>query len=648
MFSIRRALSRDLLASPAFAVRGVAVVAAAFWAFVIAYIAIARWDGDVRTLISIGTEPKLPPVFASVPRVGPWGYDGQWYAVLSTDPLLRSPDTLEGLDSPSYRATRILVPLLAWLLALGSQSTALLTYQLVCWAFGIAAVILVANWLAAERASPWLALLLIPGAGLASTTIRTMPDAGGLFLVLAAVLAYARGRRTLAVALLCAAVLARETSYLAALAFAACEVRRKRLLPAALAAAVPLAVVVGWQLYLRGVVGSAFDSGSGNFSIPLAWLPKKIAELFFGQEFWWSEFFGLLAILATIAAFALIAARPSTWGPVELAFLAFAGLGLVLGYSVYVEAWAYARALLAVPFLAVVLAPRQTPGWRRTVLLSIAAFYALAGITLARGELRDAQAGRGFFAALRHSEEPPQARALYVMPVANVKGRGGSRWRTALEIANLAPNRNPVTVELFPAETTPAEETRRSLDFGVGQHRVYRNAAEELFNFTGSGALRLVPRDGPIRVECLTFNVRAGGDPGSLLPALTSERAILAGFAGRLSGLAYDPAERAGVRTNLALLNPHPAGLEVAIELFDDAGRRLGTFGEAVPGQGFVQVDDVFARVTAPKLDNGGATVRAATPGGAFLAVGSIIRGGHATAEYVFPERLREAPPAGR
>jgi hypothetical protein len=58
-------------------------------------------------------------VFRSTPKyIGPsdrWGFDGQFYAELALDPLLRDPQLKIALDAPAYRSRRILTSWLAWL-----------------------------------------------------------------------------------------------------------------------------------------------------------------------------------------------------------------------------------------------------------------------------------------------------------------------------------------------------------------------------------------------------------------------------------------------------------------------------------------------------------------------------------------------------
>ena len=314
-----------------------------FWTLVVVVLACGHYAGDIRGLLCVGEEAYLPAAFETVPRSGPSGYDGQQYAALATDPLLRDFDTTRAFDAPVYRAGRILIPLLAWLLALGHASPAIVAYQLLCWGLGVAAVFVVARWLAAEGRSPWWALPLVCSAGLAAAMMRSTPDAAALALMLAALFLHARGRFVPAVVMAVAAVLARETSYLAALAIAFEELWRRRVARAAAFVLIPLVPLAAWHLYLRSVLGPPRPLGVSRFTTPFAWVPEKLPVVFAASGISWQEVFGLLAIAATTVAFILVASRPTTWAAPELAFLAFGALGLVLTDRVYVETWGYAR-----------------------------------------------------------------------------------------------------------------------------------------------------------------------------------------------------------------------------------------------------------------------------------------------------------------
>jgi hypothetical protein len=290
----------------------VTVVAVLFWTLVVVVVARGRYAGDIRGLLCVGEETYLPAAFETVPRAGPSGYDGQQYAALATDPFLRDFDTIRAFDAPVYRAGRILVPLLAWLLALGHASPAIVAYQLLCWGLGVAAVFVVTRWLAAEGRSPWWALPLVCSAGLAAAMIRSTPDAAALALMLAALFLHARGRFVPAVVMAVAAVLARETSYLAALAIALEELWHRRVARAAAFVLIPLVPFAAWHLYLRSVLGPPRPSGVSRFTTPFEWVPEKLPAVFAASGISWQEVFGLLAIAATTVAFILVASRPAT------------------------------------------------------------------------------------------------------------------------------------------------------------------------------------------------------------------------------------------------------------------------------------------------------------------------------------------------
>lgn len=136
------------------------------------------------------------------------GYDGQFYAQLAIDPLLRNPQLARALDGPEYRARRILLPAVAWLLGGGQPAAAVAIYtllNLVAW------YILFTLLVRSQRPATvqaWLciaAIMLTTGAF--SSLARSLTDlAAATLLVAAAVLR--NWSRTLALAL---SVLTKET-----------------------------------------------------------------------------------------------------------------------------------------------------------------------------------------------------------------------------------------------------------------------------------------------------------------------------------------------------------------------------------------------------------------------------------------------------
>ncbi len=644
----------------------VTLIAVLFWVAVISFVSATRYGGDLRALLLIGEARYHPAALDAVPRVGPIGYDGQYYATLATDPFLRKLDTPAAIDAPAFRAERILVPLAAWALAAGNPHAAILAYQLLCWVLGLAAIYVVARWLADEGRSPWPALLLVPTAGLVASMMRSTLDAAATFLILAVLWAHARRRETLALALAVAAVLTREMSYLVALAVAFDHLRHRRFPRSAAFAAVPLVPFLAWQLYLQSVLGPSSPLTNVGFTYPFAWFGEKLPLVFRATGISWPELFGMTAVAATAIAFVLLLARPRGWTPVVLAFLAFAGLGLALDYNIYVETWGYARILVAVPFLATLVAGEQPLPWLRWSLRAITISYLLAGLAMIGAELSAAMPGRSKPAAARgvatganvvQRPEPGgprpwqplgRRRALYVVPVANSLGRARTIWQTALELTNLAPVENRVLVDFLPEGRGPAAFRHTIVSLRPSESRSWDNAVYELFGISGAGAFRLLPLAGPVALESLTANVVPGRARLPLLPALSGDQAIRAGERATFRGLAHDPSAGATVRTNVGLLNLSDRIIRVHIEPRDRPDHPLGEIRRTIAPLGFVQVSDIFGRVKAGVVEHGSALIETSTPGGAFLAYASVVRGPNAQAVYEFAQRSLRPPADGQ
>lgn len=129
-----------------------AVVAAAFAQLLSTYAGIYAPGYGITKFIQIGQEfdQRGLATFRAAPKfIGPsdrWGFDGQHYAQLALDPLLRDPQIKIALDNPPYRARRILLPWLAWVGGLGRPAWVLNVYaalNLVFWAgFAVMLVVL--------------------------------------------------------------------------------------------------------------------------------------------------------------------------------------------------------------------------------------------------------------------------------------------------------------------------------------------------------------------------------------------------------------------------------------------------------------------------------------------------------------------------
>ena len=83
----------------------------------------ASYSGHWSGLFRAGSAMRVPEDLASTAfrNPHPRGYDGQFFRSLAHDPFLRH-GTAASLDSPVLRSRRILIPLMAWGLALGQPA----------------------------------------------------------------------------------------------------------------------------------------------------------------------------------------------------------------------------------------------------------------------------------------------------------------------------------------------------------------------------------------------------------------------------------------------------------------------------------------------------------------------------------------------
>jgi hypothetical protein len=208
------------------------------------------------------------------------GYDGQFYAQIAVDPLLRSAATDRAIDDPPYRAHRILFSWIAFAAGLGRPA----------WVLQVAALENVAIWLAlAALLWYWIppkngrAFVLWSGTLLAHGTIMSvryaLPDGLSLFLIALAVLAMEGGRPLVAGAVLGLAALARETAILAGTMFLRVLRQRAGWKTAAWAGVLALAPLALWLDYLRSIYRSRTLAGGSHITVPFTGLASEIASI---------------------------------------------------------------------------------------------------------------------------------------------------------------------------------------------------------------------------------------------------------------------------------------------------------------------------------------------------------------------------------
>ncbi len=208
---------------------------------------------DPLVFVTLGTQ------YGDQASGGTEGYDGQFTYYIARGPEGAAPL----IDVPAYRYQRILLPLLARVLALGQPALipwALVAINLVALILGTA---LLGQLLSAHRASRWYALVygLFPGVLMSVRLSLAEPLAYGL--AIAALWLHARDRKWLAVGALALAALTKETTLLFAAGLVLYELTRRRWAFATLGGGVVALPFAIWQLVLFRAFG-AFGVGSGG------------------------------------------------------------------------------------------------------------------------------------------------------------------------------------------------------------------------------------------------------------------------------------------------------------------------------------------------------------------------------------------------
>jgi hypothetical protein len=346
------------------------------------------------SLIQFGREfePQATPAMRALPRVVEpgSGYDGQFYAQLALDPLLRDAATAQALDNYEYRARRILFAWSAFLLGLGQPRLVIEVFALqnvVAW---LLLAWLLCRWIRPSRPSDlflWFCCMF--SGGLLASVRSSLLEGPSLLLLGLTIVALEAGRMRLATVLVALSGLGRDTNLLSAGTLlepggASYRARIGRLAIRALAAALPLAL---WMAYLASLF-QVQSSGTGerNFAWPMAAYAAKWGETLreLAVDGWDSYArFSLHALVSLPVQLAVLAARPrwdSAWWRVGMAY----GLLMpILGPAVWQGApGAAARVLLPMTFAFNVLLPRNAAFWPLAVLGNLGVFYGFEALAV--------------------------------------------------------------------------------------------------------------------------------------------------------------------------------------------------------------------------------------------------------------------------
>ena len=357
-----------------------------FWAFTLTHLARKNWNGDLRGFPLF--DVKLPATSALLQQMPkhPGGYDGQFYSILATDPFLLDPMTAETIDSVTFRARRIFLPMVAWVVSGFGESRAVVVYIFLTWLGALVAIVITGHWLIDIGASPLWTLPLWLNVGVFVGMSRALLDPAATALVLLTLVLWKRQRFALAPWVAAAAALTRETAILvaAAMSFDAWQGGRRK--DAALSIAIPAGLLAGWM----GYIGLVFDRvprlGRSNLGWPFSWLPGKIEGIRTAPEpaLVVVESFATLSVLC---GFALgVTLLLTHWrerrlpSALESCFFAMLALASVLSPKVFSSFNNFSRVLLLVPFLALLIGETMGPGLPRRIGRTIVLLGLAAGV----------------------------------------------------------------------------------------------------------------------------------------------------------------------------------------------------------------------------------------------------------------------------
>ena len=321
-------------------------------------------------LIGIAAGPNKLPALAAIPHAETaLPYDGQFYAQLALEPLLRDAAIDRALDQPPYRARRILFSWTAWLAGLGRPEWIVQAYALQNVAAWLLLAWVLTRWIpprSARHVALWLGCMFSPG--LLWSVRFSLLDGPSMLLLACAVIAAERQRTWFLGTILGIATLGRETNLLGAALFRVPSSRGDwlRLASALSLAIVPLLI---WQDYLWSIYRTTSLAGSQQLTLPIvayvgAW--KDVFALVSDPRLRWLGVLTLMVLGAVTAQLVFVAIRREYANPWWRLAAVFALLTLIVASEVW-RGFPAAITRVALPLtfgFNVLLASRERRFWQ--------------------------------------------------------------------------------------------------------------------------------------------------------------------------------------------------------------------------------------------------------------------------------------------
>ena len=207
-----------------------------------------------------------------------------------------------------------------------------------------------------------------------------------------------------------------------------------------------------------------------------------------------------------------------------------------------------------------------------------------------------------------------------ILAGASAIGVGGARWFTDLDVANDGAGPANVLFQLLRSDQSNMNPETVHFSIAAGGAMRYEDAFAELFDYTGTGAVRIISDSEAVRSTSRSYAAADAGTYGQGIPSFSSYQALQYGDTGRLVQLAQDDV----FRSNIGFVNAGNNMVDVVVELFDATGRMVGTRSVTLAAAEHQQLNGVFPETVTV----GYARVYTTTPGGAFWAYGSVVDNG--------------------
>ncbi len=342
----------------------------------------ARFKYDFTGFAVIGSRWAASELLPADPIVAPGsrGYDGQFFLYIARDPLIFG-ESPRHIDIPAYRYGRILYPVLAGLLALGTRT--LLPYTLVL--VNLISILIGTHFavllLKSSGLNPWYGVGYGFLSGFLLCLLRDLAGPVALAGVIGGVYYYRGGRYLPAAGLFAAGVLAREAVVIVPVGLFALDfIFRKAGKRAGVILLSPLPYLL-WSGYLAARLGSfPWRGGAGNFGPPLAGIISSGSALLAREGSRTGRlFFGLFLLLAVLSL--LLALRESFRRPGGLStvFLFYSVLPFWATTRIWTEPWSYGRVFLPAAVLLFIAFCR---GRDRLFLVPLGGHLVLTGVAL--------------------------------------------------------------------------------------------------------------------------------------------------------------------------------------------------------------------------------------------------------------------------